>query len=77
MLFLSQFIILKYFVCDTYTDKLKLPLEMNYWPQSSSRQDKTFRFITSLKCIYKISLHTIPSNLEAIFVVFHVKDSKN
>lgn len=77
MFFLTQYIILKYFLCDKYTDKLKLALEMNYWPQSPFRQGKTFRFIISLKCIYKISSHTIPSNLEAIFVVFHIKDSQN
>lgn len=77
MLFWTQYIILKYFVCDTYTDKLKLALEINYWPHSPSRQGKTFRFITNLKCIYKILSHTIPSNLEAIFVVFYLKDHQN
>lgn len=77
MLFLSQYIILKQFFCDTYTDKLNLALDMNCWPQSPSRQGKIFRFITSLKYTYKISSHKIPSNLKAIFVVLHVKDRQN
>jgi len=64
--FYPSMVSLKYFVCYMYTEKLNSALEVNHWPQSSSRHGKTSRFIISLKCIYKTSSHMIPPNSEAI-----------
>lgn len=61
----------KHLVCDTYTDKLNSSVEIYNWPQSLSRQHKTFRFIISLKHIFKTSSHNF-SQFRQIMIQFTI-----